>query len=330
MIEIMRKYDKCKLMKYLNEHWKRNHILSLNEELLNWQHKEEKGYNFVILKNKDEEIDGVLGFIPTFQYDSNLKSQKDYWLVIWKASSKKNFNGLDLLKYFRKTKKPNSFAAIGNGEIAQKIYEVLKFKTGVLNHYYILNDKIKNFNIAEVKNIDIKINQEKSCFFIEKIKDINELKTIFDIYKPYKTVKYVINRYLNHPIYKYQLYGIYDDNKKLYSTIITRKIEHNNSYCLRIVDVYGKLDNLSNLYKEFQNLLKKENSEYIDIYNYGIDDRVFYNIGFEKRINDEIIIPNYFEPYECKNIEIKFAYKSCYNEYVIFKGDSDQDRPNLL
>ncbi|EOW3520763.1 hypothetical protein ACOWVB_000374 [Campylobacter coli] len=54
-------------------------------------------------------------------------------------------------------------------------------------------------------------------------------------------------------------------------------------------------------------------------------------MGFNlKKQEDKNIIPNYFEPFEKKNILIKFAYKTKVNNYAIFKGDSDQDRPSVL
>ena len=45
---------------------------------------------------------------------------------------------------------------------------------------------------------------------------------------------------------------------------------------------------------------------------------------------EEIIVPNYFEPFEKKNVKLEIAYKSKSDNYVAFKGDSDQDRPNVL
>ena len=51
-------------------------------------------------------------------------------------------------------------------------------------------------------------------------------------------------------------------------------------------------------------------------------------MGFVKKgLSD--IVPNYFEPFLKQNINIDYAFKSK-SPYVIFKGDSDQDRPNLI
>jgi hypothetical protein len=51
-------------------------------------------------------------------------------------------------------------------------------------------------------------------------------------------------------------------------------------------------------------------------------------MGFHKRA-DNVFITQWFEPLSQGVKNIKFAYKSK-NEYTIMKGDSDQDRPNLI
>ncbi|MDA1382070.1 hypothetical protein PCI56_26850 [Plesiomonas shigelloides subsp. oncorhynchi] len=49
--------------------------------------------------------------------------------------------------------------------------------------------------------------------------------------------------------------------------------------------------------------------------------------GFIKS-SESVIIPNYFEPFEMRNVKIDYAYKAN-KDLVIFRGDSDQDRPNI-
>ena len=46
--------------------------------------------------------------------------------------------------------------------------------------------------------------------------------------------------------------------------------------------------------------------------------------------SDDIIIPNYFEPFLKKNIKIYFFIDRSLEDsrIIIFKGDGDQDRPN--
>lgn len=53
---------------------------------------------------------------------------------------------------------------------------------------------------------------------------------------------------------------------------------------------------------------------------------LFKQGGWVKREETSNIIPNYFSPFEMKNIEI--YYFSSDEDIILFKGDGDQDRPN--
>jgi hypothetical protein len=64
---------------------------------------------------------------------------------------------------------------------------------------------------------------------------------------------------------------------------------------------------------------------------FGIPENILFKSGFNKlkRKSSETIIPNYFEPFEQKNITIDFFVSSQEMGNVrIYKGDGDQDRPN--
>ena len=94
----------------------------------------------------------------------------------------------------------------------------------------------------------------------------------------------------------------------------------------------GRLDTIPDLTENIQEILRTESCEYIDFLNYGIKPEVFKTIGFNELDYDETssILPNYFEPYEQRNVKLDVAYKAKYDEYVVFKADGDQDRPNII
>lgn len=326
-IEILKEKDFDDFISFIDNHWKKNHIFTKDRDLFEWQYKEQNNFNFIISKNNNK-IDGILGFIPINHYDNNL-SEKVYWLAIWKIIENSKINGFDLYTYFKKFSNFDSLIVLGISDIAYKFYKILRFKTGIMSHYYIQNENVTDFSIGKFKKPCKENNKKfKNDYRIKKIINIKELKTIQNLYYPFKSINYIINRYLIHPTYKYFLYGVYN-NDSLKTVFVIRKIYVGNSSCLRIMDIYGKIDDIGNIYEQMQKLLKKEQSEYIDLYNYGIDENSLKAIGFKKRENEEVIIPNYFEPYEMKNVEIKYAFKSNREDIVIFKGDSDQDRPNL-
>ena len=57
------------------------------------------------------------------------------------------------------------------------------------------------------------------------------------------------------------------------------------------------------------------------------------NAGFLNRQKfDGLVIPDYFEPLQRNNVELRFAYKNFRSETPIrlFKADGDQDRPSII
>lgn len=321
-----------KLMRFIKESWKNDHIFTRDAELLAWQHynKKDDVYNFIVAcNNTTKEFDAVLGFIPLSHFNNKLTDRRDFWLAIWKNDKKKSGNsslGIELLYTFEHMFNPESIGAISVSDDALKVYSTMKYNTGVLEHYYIPNTEIHEFNIAKIraeKLIRDKIIGTTSK--VSQIKDIRKIGKIECSFRPEKSVDYLIGRFCRHPRYEYKFYGAYNENK-LQTIFVTRKNSVNNNSCIHIVDIYGNM-NIKNIRTEFENILIEENSEYIDCINYGIDEPVFTSMGFIKK-DDETVIPSYFEPFERRNVKISFAYKAKYNGYVIFKADSDQDRPN--
>ncbi len=317
------------LKKFIHEKWKENHILSVDEKLMDFQHKSKNGYNFVISKNNNNEITGILGFILLSKFDENLKATTDIWLAIWKVDEKKAEPGIGfaLLKWLEKQIHPQSIGSIGINTEVKRIYDILGYKTGVLKQYFIPNPSIKNYKIANFKKVQTPIYKSSSASFVKEIK-IEDLDHLNFSFNPFKSKKYIENRYLKHHYYKYSLFGGYEKNV-LNAVFVIRKIVINGSSCLRIVDIQGDLTKLNSIYESIISILQNHDSEYIDCLNHGLSENLFSKLGFELR-NSETIIPNYFEPFLQENIDTLFAYKSKTPNYVIFKGDSDQDRPNII
>lgn len=321
-----------KLQKFIDEKWRKNHRLAYDTDLLNFQHlnRIDKIINYVLaIDNDTNEIIAVLGFIPTSQYDPALQQEKDLWLAIWKTDEhnpKSKGTGVQLLEYLIEKFKPTSIGAIGINTRVKKLYQALQFKTGILLQYYYLNPTITGFTIASVNQPNKTTPKISHEIEILSISDLNNLKELHTNATPLKSIAYCINRYAKHVSYQYLFYGIYH-KKKLQTLWVIRKIKEQGSYCLRIVDMIGNLQLEADLSYNMAQILSEHNAEYIDVLTAGIPEEVFMKQGFRKR-TEEVIIPNYFEPFEQRNVDIEFAYKTNRNEYIIFKGDSDQDRPN--
>lgn len=326
-----------KLQEFLDVHWKKGHSLVKSRALLDWQHydKVNDEYNYFVAVNTETgEFDAIIGFIPLAQYDPALAREGNYWGAIWKIREDVDNNeihtaGFMLLRKLFKLPNFQSYSAVGISDIAKQIYKVMRLPVFSLSQYYILNEEVSAFHIAKiVDRIMPNVIEDKACTL--KWKDTVDWSVV-DVqpyYKPLKSASYFKKRYSEHPIYKYNFIEM-KQNGVVVAILACRKITIGVSSVIRIVDVLGKLS--GSYYKEFQRILKEQDSEYVDFYNYGIDECVFTTLGFVKNDFDGVnIIPNYFEPFEPCNVKIEVGYKSSYPDYVAFKGDSDQDRPNIL
>lgn len=327
-----------KLVSFIDNHWKKGHALVKSKELLDFQHlnKDDNTYNFIVAENNEtKEYDALVGFIPTSQFDSKLAENGDYWGAIWKCRedvSNDEINNAAFYIWKRIFKLPffRSYAAIGISQIAKRIYEVSRIPVALLNHYYIANNSITVFEIGS----NLEKGNPSSLSKISHIREI-DIENIGDdeipaVYRPIKSIDYFKNRYKNHPIYNYIFWGVYTE--KLIAIFVVRKVDVEKKCVLRVVDVLGDLSMLGNIYDDVQKQLIQYGAEYLDFMNYGIDQDVILNMGFYKLdlMQNNTILPNYFEPFEKRNVSIEVAYKAQYDGYVAFKGDSDQDRPNIL
>ena len=347
-IRYAKKEDLPLIIEFLDTHWKKNHSLVVSKKLMDFQHLNPitGDYNFIIAKNRQtKKIDALLGFIPVYQYDIKLYKDKDIWGAIVKVRKDISKDiAADLAVYlwelYFNIENANSYGSIGLSNDAIKVYKALRNFVNTVNQYYILNNSVENFKIAKASHNE-KLNKKDNAS-IEKL----TIKDNFDIeplteesiqageYRPKKSIEYLKNRYLYHPIYRYNFWGVFVEDK-LKAIWVIRIVKVETAKALRIVDMYGDgVETISCLYNEIQNLLSKYEAEYIDCLNYGFAEEVFETMGFTKldTSTNEVIIPDYFEPFEQQNISLYFTYKlkDKNDRYVIFKGDADQDRPNII
>ena len=111
----------------------------------------------------------------------------------------------------------------------------------------------------------------------------------------------------------------------------TISVKEKNKKVIRIVDAYGNYDLFNYARNFFEYLLLNQDIEYIDLINFGISHKFFVNLGMNKLNDKKTIVPNFFEPFIKKNKKIYFAKnKKIKKKIIVFKGDGDQERPNLI
>jgi hypothetical protein len=319
------------LAAFLDEHWRRGHVLARSRRLLDWQHLDRGAdrFNFVIARDSAGRIDAVLGFIPTSQFDPVLARHGDLWLAIWKVRGGVESAGLGLrlLGHLTTTLQPRSVGAIGLSSGVIPIYRWLGFTVGKLDHYYLVNRDKTEFSL--LANFDGVYGSEPS-HSLSRFSPCDEIPdTLFGEARiPAKSAAYATARYARHPLYKYEMLAITQAGKTL-GAVVFREAAHGAAKALRVVDYFGDPDALRDCAGAFQSLLAERDAEYVDFYCHGLTAD-----GFVRRTADSgVIVPNYFEPFEQRNVDLDFAWKihgAPRGPVVMVKGDSDQDRPNLL
>ncbi len=340
--EICQQDQVSELVKYIDEYWAKNHVLVTSRELLDWQHKNVNtgNYNFVMARhNKSGEICGVLGFIPTSHFSDALESEKEVWLAIWKVNEGPKYIGLGLglLNFLKREFAIKNICSIGISQIVFPMYETLGFTVGKMNQVALVNNTLPEYQIAKVpEQLTFSRCQKNDQY---KVVDIAKEQVVSVLsedglyqHKSQKDGQYFVTRFLKHPKFEYRFLGVYNRDK-LESFLVVRLVVHNQSSALRVVDIQGDLTSIGRVTAHLYELLVTEGHEYLDIMQYGMDEGSLFDAGFVPVDTDgELIIPDYFQPFVQKNIPIHFARQSQEDElsFVLFKGDADQDRPNIM
>ena len=317
------------IMDFIRTYWNPKHILANDKDFFLYEFQNGENVNFCLARNKiSREIEAIMGFYP---YSKNMLPGKgDFSGGILKVNpnSKIPMLGMELPRRMFQIFQQRVYIGNGANPVTALPLELkyLKHSGGKLKQFYMLLDRDR-YTIAKIANFPVSHKYSEIQKELHKYADAEEMYYKFDDNNfqnrlPYKDRWYVEKRYFKHPIYKYQMWGIEDK-----TVLVGREIVYNGSKVLRIVDILGTVDELQYVGKALKQLQTENAYEYIDLYEHGIPDEVLCKAGFVERIeNDENIIPNYFEPYECRNVDI--YYHTDNEAVVIFKADGDQDRPN--
>jgi len=322
------------VVRFLDEHWQRGHALVASRRLLDWQYRgADGGYAFVVAR-VDGEIAGILGYIPTRRYDPALAGDNVVWLTTWKVRDDAGVAGLGLalLQHVAAVEPHAAIGAVGFNTATRPIYEALGFTVGELQHYAMPTAARREFSLASFARPPAPPRAPSTAAVSARV-----LSTAadFDLLLergadvPRKTARYFHARYACHPVYSYRVLAI-EDGGATAALMAARIAEHAGGRAVRIVDFAGARDVVGRLGPVVQALVQESDAEYADVYNAGIDPALFARSGFVRIDPDGAdIVPDHFEPFERRNVRLWFSLKGGCSA-VVFKGDGDQDRPNLV
>jgi len=317
------------VMNFIDTYWKKGHILGNNKPFFEYEMVIDGQVNFLVAKRKSNgNIEGILGFLPC----SHNADKLDIWGVIWKTiDTATPMLGMELRKRLMDITKARYDIGVGaNFKTSIPLLKKIKhYYTAKMKHYYCLSNK-KEYVIAKIKHYESHTYNTEKLTNYRVLKTKEELKSFFDfdndISIPYKDLWYYNRRFYQHPLYNYTVWGLEDNEKSKKAIIVTRQQEYNNAKALRIVDYRGN----QSLFAGCGMFLEKAllDCEYVDFYFDGFDTNYVKQAGMIEILdNDTNIIPDYFYPFEQRNVDIWVDASETNQQFTFFKADGDQDRP---
>ena len=339
--------DHDQLVDFIRDHWSATHIFTERPEVFTWQHLQADGrLNMVMAERIDDEgavVLGVLGFIPMGRF-SRVLGDRDVLLAIWRVdeTAAPPGLGLRLLKFVQSELEPRMIAAIGTSEMVRPIYKVLRYQVGALHQSAIFHPA-RNGRLRVAENAPAsafaRSNGEDTGLELHAVTIDADAATRAAVdhlaadRTPTKDWTYVVERYLRHPWYAYDVRLVVTDGSPA-GVVIWRAVTAEDTTVLRIVDAIGDPSWFERAGPALRAEVVQADAEYIDLMQWGIDSARLARAGFVSREDHpDMIIPNYFSPFERRNVTIELAvrvFADPADPAVLFRADSDQDRPNQV
>lgn len=318
------------IMQFIDEYWKKGHILATNRDFFEYEMVVDGQVNFLIARSlENEKIEGILGFLPCSKNSEKL----DIWGVVWKTIPEAMpMLGMELKKRLMTIIGARTDLGVGaNPKTSVPLLgRIYHYYTAKMKHYYRLADR-DDYKIAKVERKYIAEYKTDSPVRVREIYSSFELRAFFDFSKvdnviPYKDCWYYEKRFFLHPIYKYEVWGIENVHNGNRAVIVTRIQNCNNTTAIRIVDYLGEQQLFEDCGFFLESLLS--NNEYVDFYFEGFEEEYVKKAGMTECVDDGNIIPDYFNPFEQTNVDIYVDSSNNEKKCLFFKADGDQDRPN--
>jgi hypothetical protein len=336
--------DDGRLLAFLERYWRTGHVFVRQPELYRWQHSAPDApaaRNFTLgLDEQTDDLLAVQGFIPLRRFDPQLPCH-DCFLAIWKTRDDAGVPGLGvrLYQFLLDEIRPDLVAVIGLSRMVIPLYRALRFRVGLFDHHAFFNRAASRYSIAEgVPPLPPLLPAVSTHELHTATREVDVPAAVAtavhhwgQAQRPQKSWRYVVQRYLRHPVYDYRLSWLTRGGAPV-SAFVWRSTAVDSASVLRLVDVLGDTSHWRQCEGHFQSLLEAENAEYLDLYHHGLLPADLEAAGFvNRRTTPGLVVPNYFQPFVRQNVELDYGYRfygPASGPVRLFRGDADQDRPN--
>ncbi|CAO3363700.1 hypothetical protein [Azospirillum palustre] len=347
VIRIATTEDIPDIMRFWDEHWVPGHVMSRDRGLVSWQHVQSSTglsqdgqpgrVNFVLAERQSNDLTGFLGFVPMSRFDPAILPAEDViFLAGWRMRADAPPGlGAALLARLRASLRPPAIITLGLNERVRALYERFGFRTDTLRHHVLPNPDIETLRLADIPGRSHWPASTGGA--VLRRLDRNALMALppdlwqEDEVLPKKTPGWLAARYLDHPHYQYALFLLVGATGPK-GILVLRRCMADGASALRLVDCVGSADMLCTAGTALIALLRANDAEYMDLFAEGMDATALAAAGFHAVAHlSGAVVPNHFEPFVRENRPIRFASLTPPGRRLrLFKGDGDQDRPNLV
>lgn len=272
---------------------------------------------------QDGDYLAVAGYIKASQAELS-----DIWVSVWVAKKGCNGVGLELMDALPRLTGAQVVACNNIRPKTMAFYRFLGWEAQRLPHYYRLSGQA-SYQLARVQDpTRLPVSGSLTLEPVNTPEQLAQLGLPQTPHTPRKDLWYLTRRYFAFPHQSYQVYSACQDGTLL-AYVVLRLADSGCGKALRFVDFIGPDEVLPQLGCALDALLLDSGAEYIDCYCAGIAPHVFEQAGFCQRLEDcPNILPNYLNPPLFENTEY-YYFTNQPDQFVLFKADGDQDRPNL-
>lgn len=319
--------EETRIIEFVNRYFDWKLPLVNRPEYFDFYYHNSESLQFAIAEENGQWL-AVAGYIL-----ANHAQNPDLWVSVWVAAPGHNGVGLELMDALPRLTGARIVACNNIRPKTMAFYRFLGWHADRVPHYYRLSMQ-DTYHLARVQDRTIlPVGGDLTLDTVSSVTRLQGLGLPPTPHTPQKDLWYLARRYYGYPHLAYKVYSACE-NGKLLAYLVTRIVDTapgtaQNARVLRIVDFIGNDEVLPRIGGAIDQLIQQANAEYAECYCWGIPSQIFAQAGFCERKQDDCnIIPNYLTPPLYENTEYYFFTNQPEN-FVLFKADGDQDRPNL-
>lgn len=315
--------EKKQVIDFINQHFDWKLPLVNLPEYFEFYYQSGKELQYA-LAFVDGELSAVAGYIR-----ANSSARPDIWVSVWVAKKGLNGVGLELMNALPELTGANVVACNNIRPKTMAFYRFLGWDAQRMGHFYRLAG-LPEYHLAKISEPTIlPVSGDLTLMLVDSPLSLAALGLPDSPHTPKKDLWYLTRRYFSFPHLAYQIHTACSEDGKALCYLVSRVVDSGVGKVLRIVDFVGDTALLPRLGSAINRLLQESEAEYAELYCAGVSAEILAAAGFSERTEQsENVLPNYLTPPLFENTEY-YYFTNRPKNFVMFKADGDQDRPNL-